>query len=58
MVWHRGLSIPRARNLNREEVQKGKEVFNRIGCASCHRASWKTKEERDAVVEFINSIYF
>ena len=45
MVWHRGLSIPRARNLNREEVQKGKEVFNRIGCASCHRASWKTKED-------------
>ncbi len=45
MVWHRGLSIPRARNLNRAEVQKGKEVFNRIGCASCHRASWKTKED-------------
>ena len=45
MVWHRGLSIPHARNLNREEVQKGKEVFNRIGCASCHRASWKTKED-------------
>ena len=45
MVWHRGLSIPRARNLNREEVQKGKEVFNRIGCASCHRASWKTKKD-------------
>ncbi|MGX8690309.1 MAG: di-heme oxidoredictase family protein, partial [Bacteroidaceae bacterium] len=42
MVWHRGLSIPRARNLNREEVQKGKEVFNRIGCATCHRPSWKT----------------
>ncbi len=45
MVWHRGLSIPRARNLNREEVQKGKEVFNRIGCATCHRPSWKTKED-------------
>ena len=45
MVWHRGLSIPRARNLNRKEVQLGKEVFNRIGCASCHRASWKTKED-------------
>ena len=45
MVWHRGLSIPRARNLNREEVQKGKEVFNRIGCASCHRASWTTTDD-------------
>ena len=45
MVWHRGLSIPRARNLNREEVQKGKEVFNRIGCATCHRPSWNTGKD-------------
>ena len=45
LVWHRGLSIPRARNLNRSEVQKGKEVFNRIGCATCHKASWETKED-------------
>ena len=45
LVWHRGLSIPRARNLNRPEVQKGKEVFNRIGCATCHRASWETKDD-------------
>lgn len=42
MVWHRGLAIPRARNLQRKEVQRGKEVFNRIGCASCHKPSWKT----------------
>ena len=45
LVWHRGLSIPRARNLNRAEVQKGKEVFNKIGCATCHRASWETKDD-------------
>ncbi len=45
LVWHRGLSIPRARNLNRPEVQKGKEVFNKIGCATCHKASWKTKDD-------------
>jgi len=45
MVWHRGLSIPRARNLNREEVQLGKEVFNRIGCATCHRPSWTTTDD-------------
>ena len=45
MVWHRGLSIPRARNLNREEVQLGKEVFNRIGCATCHRPSWQTTDD-------------
>ena len=45
MVWHRGLSIPRARDLNRSEVQLGKEVFNRIGCASCHRAKWTTGDD-------------
>ena len=45
LVWHRGLSIPRARDLNREEVQRGKEVFAEIGCATCHRPSWKTKDD-------------
>lgn len=42
LVWHRGLSIPRARNLQDAEVQQGKKVFNEIGCATCHRPSWKT----------------
>lgn len=42
MVWHRGLAIPRARNLNDARVQQGKTVFMEIGCASCHRPSWKT----------------
>ena len=45
LVWHRGLSIPRARDLNRPEVQRGKELFTEIGCASCHRPSWKTKSD-------------
>ena len=45
MVWHRGLSIPRARNLNDEKVQQGKTIFNRIGCASCHKPSWKTGDD-------------
>ena len=45
LVWHRGLSIPRARNLNREEVQRGKKVFTELGCASCHRPKWETKED-------------
>lgn len=42
MVWHRGLAIPRARNLNDARVQQGKKVFMDIGCANCHRPSWKT----------------
>lgn len=42
MVWHRGLAVPRARNLNNSEVQRGKQVFNEIGCASCHKPKWTT----------------
>lgn len=42
MVWHRGLAIPRARNLNDARVQQGKKVFMEIGCANCHRPSWET----------------
>ena len=45
MVWHRGLAIPRARNLNDPDVQKGKEVFTEIGCASCHKPSWTTGDD-------------
>ena len=45
MVWHRGLAIPRARNLNDPDVQRGKEVFMQIGCASCHRPSWTTGDD-------------
>ena len=43
MVWHRGLAVPRARNLNDKAVQRGKELFTgELGCAHCHRASWTT----------------
>lgn len=45
MVWHRGLSIPRARNLNDEDVQRGKELFMEMGCANCHRPSWTTDDD-------------
>ena len=46
MVWHRGLAIPRARNLNDPVVQRGKEVFNQIGCQYCHRAKWQTTDDK------------
>ncbi len=42
MVWHRGLAVPAARNLNDADVQRGKELFKEIGCANCHRPSWTT----------------
>lgn len=45
MVWHRGLSIPRARNLNDKDVQRGKTLFTQMGCVNCHRPSWTTGED-------------
>lgn len=45
MVWHRGLAIPRARNLNDTDVQRGKELFMNMGCAQCHRPKWKTTND-------------
>ena len=42
MVWHRGLAVPAARNVTDKKVLRGKELFTQIGCAYCHRPSWKT----------------
>lgn len=45
MVWHRGLAVPAARNLDDEEIQRGKKLFTEIGCAYCHRPTWTTGED-------------
>lgn len=45
MVWHRGLAVPAARNLADARVQKGRSLFREMGCASCHRPSWKTGDD-------------
>ena len=45
MVWHRGLAVPAARNLDDTAVQCGKKVFTEIGCTACHRPSWKTRDD-------------
>lgn len=45
MVWHRGLAIPRARNLNDADVQRGKTLFYQWGCTECHRAKWQTTDD-------------
>ncbi len=42
MVWHRGLAVPKARNLNTETVKRGKTLFYQMRCTACHRPSWKT----------------
>ena len=45
MIWHRGLAVPAARNLSDPQVQRGRELFRQIGCASCHRPSWTTGQD-------------
>ena len=45
MVWHRGLAIPRARNLQDPDVQRGKKLFIEMGCATCHRPKWETRDD-------------
>jgi CxxC motif-containing protein (DUF1111 family) len=43
MVWHRGIAVPAARNLDNETVQHGRELFYETGCTACHRPSWTTR---------------
>lgn len=45
MIWHRGLAVPAARNLDDPTIQKGRKLFKEIGCATCHRPSWKTGKD-------------
>lgn len=33
-VWHKGLAVPQARNLDNEDVQRGKELFYKMGCTA------------------------
>ncbi|MDR3046706.1 MAG: hypothetical protein LBU51_03705 [Bacteroidales bacterium] len=42
MVWHRGLAVPAARNLDDPVVQTGKSLFYSMGCTACHKPSWIT----------------
>ena len=45
MVWHRGLAVPAARDLDDAAVKRGKQLFTEMGCARCHRPSWKTGDD-------------
>lgn len=45
MVWHRGLAVPAVRNIDDPAVTRGKELFEEIGCAYCHRPSWTTGDD-------------
>ncbi len=47
MVWHRGLAVPAARDLEDETIQRGKELFysDELSCTACHRPSWTTGDD-------------
>ena len=45
MVWHRGLAVPAVRGADTEEVQRGRQLFEQIGCTYCHRPSWTTGDD-------------
>lgn len=45
MIWHRGLAVPAARDMDDATVQEGRVLFSQIGCANCHRPSWTTGED-------------
>lgn len=46
MIWHRGLAVPAARDLDDEQVIRGEELFEQMGCTYCHRPTWTTGEDR------------
>ena len=46
MVWHRGLAVPAVRNVNDPDIVRGKQLFEEIGCAYCHRPSWTTGDDK------------
>jgi hypothetical protein len=45
MIWHRGLAVPAARNLDDPVVDRGKKLFTQTGCTRCHRPSWVTGDD-------------
>jgi CxxC motif-containing protein (DUF1111 family) len=45
MVWHRGIAVPAARNLDDEVTQHGRDLFYETGCTACHRPSWTTRSD-------------
>ena len=60
MVWHRGLAVPAARNLDDAQVQEGKKLFTQWNCATCHKPSWTTGEDNywvdNAIKDYAKSI--
>lgn len=58
MVWHRGLAVPAVRDIDNPDIQRGKQLFEELGCAYCHRPSWTTgsDEIRDPAQFFTSGV--
>ena len=46
MIWHRGLAVPAARDLDDPTVKEGRAIFYEIGCTACHKPSWTTGTDK------------
>lgn len=44
VFYSRNLAVPARRDIDREEIASGEQLFLDIGCASCHRPQWVTGE--------------
>ena len=56
MVWIRGLAVPAARDIDSPDVQRGKQLFTEIGCATCHRPSWTTGDDETAIAHLLTIV--
>lgn len=45
LTWYQTLLGPAPRGAITDEVTKGEKIFEKLDCAFCHRANWKTAKE-------------
>ena len=48
VFYARHLAVPARRWHDRDEVLAGKALFHQLGCAACHRPSWRTAKQADS----------
>lgn len=46
------LAVPARRDVEKPEIVAGEEIFNKIGCAACHRPQIKTGKHKIKVVSY------
>lgn len=51
------LAVPARRNAYQNDVQQGKALFNKLGCQSCHVASYTTLDSKENIEQSQQVIY-